>query len=164
MPDAENLAAAGAARGSATAPAKPLEANGTLARKQRDDRRFPHDDAIRRHELGESISSIARSYGVSPQAVRRIVVTPVRPINRVVAMTPFRVDDLLVTAVETDEGTYWFLEGRGKAVCSYSISAIDAEILRRFTPQERDELDARPNHSPSTSVRRRNIDPLMGGN
>lgn len=37
-------------------------------------RRFPHEEAIERHRLGESISAIARSYGVTPQAVRRIVI------------------------------------------------------------------------------------------
>lgn len=36
-------------------------------------RQFPHEDAISRFNAGESISAIAKSYGVTAPAVRRVV-------------------------------------------------------------------------------------------
>ena len=41
-------------------------------------RRFDHDDAVVRYRRGESVASIARLYGVSDRAVRRVLFPRVR--------------------------------------------------------------------------------------
>jgi transposase-like protein len=37
------------------------------------ERKFNHEEAVRRHDAGASYSTLAREYGVTPMTVRRVV-------------------------------------------------------------------------------------------
>jgi hypothetical protein len=84
-----------------------------------------------------------------------------RGIGTVPRSAPPFVAEITLEARDTDDGTEWYIVGRGPTRWTYSIWAADAEIYRRMTANERAQLNA-SRRSPSEAVRRVTWDRING--